>query len=85
MFPREEHESDENYDFAWYIPIIDNIPETAYKYVGCGVEADGSLNLVLVVEDGYDRSKMETGVRCPETLPQQALQLLTLGMWPSYD
>ena len=27
----------------------------------------------------------EIGVKPPETLPQQALQLLTLGIWPSSD
>lgn len=51
--PREEDDDDEHYELEWYNPIIDHIPETAYKYVGCGVEADGGLNLVLVLDDGY--------------------------------
>ncbi|KAF8343535.1 hypothetical protein F5887DRAFT_1075657 [Amanita rubescens] len=67
-FPREEHEPDENYELAWYRLIVEGIPETAYKYVGCGVEPD-----------------VEIGVKPPETLPQQALQLLTPGIWPSSD
>jgi len=83
-FPREEHEPDENYELAWYRLIVEGIPETAYKYVGCGVEPDGHLNLVLVLDDGYDKLKMkEISVKPPETLPQQALQLLTPGIWPS--
>jgi len=88
MFPREAHEPEETYEFSWYEPIIDKIPESSYKYVGCGLEADGSYNLVLVVEDGYDLSKLEIGVnepKCPETLPQEALKLLTFGIWPSCD
>ena len=86
MFPREEHEPDENYELAWYRLIVEGIPETAYKYVGCGVEPDGHLNLVLVLDDGYDKLKMqEIGVKPLETLPQQALQLLTPGIWPSSD
>ena len=85
-FPREEHQPDDNYELAWYRPIVERIPETAYKYVGCGVEPNGRLNLVLVLEDGYHKSKLqEIGVKPPETLPQQALQLLTLGIWPSSD
>ena len=41
---------------------------------------------MLVLDDGYDKLKMEEiGVKRPETLPQQALQLLTLGIWPSSD
>jgi hypothetical protein len=85
-FPREEHEPDETYEFTWYQPIIELIPETAYKYVGCGVEPDGHLNLVLVLNEGNDEAKMkERGISPPETLPQQALQLLTPGIWPSRD
>jgi hypothetical protein len=33
-FPREEHEPDEIYEFTWYRPIVERIPETAYKYAG---------------------------------------------------
>ena len=87
-FPREAHEPEETYEFAWYRPIINNIPESSYKYFGCGLEADGRYILVLVIEDGYDLSKMEIGVehvKPPKTLPQEALKVLTFGIWPSCD
>ncbi|KIL57681.1 hypothetical protein M378DRAFT_87580, partial [Amanita muscaria Koide BX008] len=66
--------------------ITESIPRTAYEYVGCGVEPDGHLNLVLVLMEGYDEAKMkECGIKPSEDLPQQALQVLTPGIWPSSD
>jgi hypothetical protein len=90
-WPREEYELEEtgSYETTWHIPIIEAIPESAYKYVGLGVEDNGGLNLVLVIDDGYDMSKLEVcrwhGVKHPDTLPKQALEVLTLGIWPSWD
>jgi hypothetical protein len=33
-FPIEDYESEDNYELNYYRPIVINIPETAYKYVG---------------------------------------------------
>ena len=57
-FPREEGEP-ENYECYWYLPIINNLPETAYKYVGRGVEPNGDLNLVLVLDHSCDESELK--------------------------
>jgi hypothetical protein len=81
---RRDGESEESYDFKWIQPIINYIPETAYSYVGNGLEPDGHLNLVLVLEDGYDEAALKASdVRTPETLPHGPLKVLTAGVWPS--
>ena len=77
---------DDKYKADWYYLIIRRIPETAYKYVGSGTEPDGSPNLVLVLEIGRDEAKMrKQGIKTPDTLPRQALQVLTPGVWLSQD
>src|SRR6266550_460272 len=46
-FHKQDYDPEDNYELCYYTPIIDSISETAYKYVGCGVEPDGhDLNLV---------------------------------------
>ncbi|KAH9975024.1 hypothetical protein BGW80DRAFT_1299619, partial [Lactifluus volemus] len=75
----------QNYELSYHIPIINTIPETAYKYVGCGVESDGDLSLVLVLEDGYDRAALESVITTPDAFPKASLSVLTLGIWPSWD
>jgi hypothetical protein len=84
-FPREDYESEDNYELNYYKPIITHIPETAYKYVGCGVESDGHLNLVLVLEDGYDQTALDGIITTPDTLPEASLNVLTPGIWPSRE
>jgi hypothetical protein len=84
-FPKEGFEAETSYELSYYIPIITHIPETAYKYVGCGVESDGHLNLVLVLEDGYDRTALEGVVTTPDAFPKASLNVLTLGIWPSNE
>lgn len=59
VFKRKDGESEESYDVKWIRPIINSIPETAYSYVGNGLEPDGHLNLVLVLEDGYDEAALK--------------------------
>ena len=82
----EENEPDENRASNWYDYILTRIPETAYKYVGTGVEPDGTSILVLVLEIGQDEAKMRKhGIKTPDTLPRQSLQLLTPGVWQSGD
>jgi hypothetical protein len=85
QFPKEGPEGETNYELSYHIPIINTIPETAYKYVGCGVESDGDLSLVLVLEDGYDRTALESVVTTPDAFPKASLSVLTLGIWPSWD
>jgi hypothetical protein len=86
-FPKEDGDPDENYELLWYQPIINQIPETVYKYVGGGVEADGHLNLLLVLEDGYDKAPLTKGDFKPEdeTLAMIAKEVLTFGIWPDHE
>ncbi|KAK2462570.1 hypothetical protein APHAL10511_005413 [Amanita phalloides] len=72
VFKRKDGESEESYDFKWIKPIINSIPETAYSYVGNGLEPHGHLNLVLVLEEGYDEAALKG-----------SLKVLTAGVWPS--
>ena len=69
---------------TWYSAIIDCIPQTAYKYVGRGVESDGLLNLVVVIEDGCDEEALKKGSVEPEDeiLAKIAEDVLTPGIWP---
>jgi len=69
---------------SYYDPIITHTPETAYEYIGSGTEPDGKLNLVLVLEDGYDRMALHGIIVPPDTLPKAALDVLTPGIWPSW-
>ncbi|KAF8623890.1 hypothetical protein AX15_006145 [Amanita polypyramis BW_CC] len=81
VFKRKDGESEESYDFKWIKPIINSIPETPYSYVGNGLELDGHLNLVLVLEDGYDEAALgASDVQILETLPQGSLKVLTAGV-----
>lgn len=85
-YPREEGDPEEDYDLKWHLPIIECIPRSAYKYVGCGVEPDGQLNLVLVQKVGYNKAKMrKCGFKTPKFFPKEALQVLTPGIWPCRD
>lgn len=72
---------------TWYSAILDCIPEIAYKYVGRGVESDGHLNLVVVIEDGRDEEASKKGNVEPEDeiLGGIAEDVLTPGIWPSSE
>jgi hypothetical protein len=84
QFPREGDEPEGSYEMTWYSAILDCIPETAYKYVGCGVKSDGHLNLVVVIEDGCDEEalKKESAEPKDEILAKIAEDVLTPGIWP---
>jgi len=87
QFPREENEPEGNYELSWYPVILDCIPATAYKYIGLGVESDGHLNLVVVIEDGRDEGVLKQGSleTNDETLAKIAEDVLTPGIWPCSD
>jgi hypothetical protein len=85
-FSRKPDLPEETCDIYWYQPIVEYIPDTAYRYVGCGLEPDGHYNLVLVLDDGDDEAALKkTDVDLPESLPKQVLQVLTPGVWESAD
>ena len=50
-----------------------------FKYLGNGRESDGSIALVLVLEDGYDRESLEQAVIPPLTTPYT--KVFTPGIW----
>lgn len=84
-FSRKPGWTDQTWDIYWYQPIIDAIPRTAYKYVGCGLEPNGDFNLVLVLDDGDDEAALKsTNVEPSEPL-REALEVLTPGVWESQE
>jgi hypothetical protein len=52
-----------------------------FKYLGNGRESDGSIALVLVLEDGYDRESLEQTVIPSLTAPYT--NVFTQGVWVS--
>jgi hypothetical protein len=51
------------------------------------VEDDGHLNLLLVLEDGYDKAALMKGGFEPkdEKLAMIAKEVLTPGIWPDHE
>lgn len=85
-FPKTDQDlTVQNYEITWIQPIVDTIPREAYKYIKCGVEQNGDLNLVMVLDDGYDaeRLKKEPVDSDDEMLAQAARDVLTAGVWPA--
>ncbi|KAI9443170.1 hypothetical protein H4582DRAFT_1922870 [Lactarius indigo] len=68
QFPRDELDTEVNYKSSYYESILAYVPDTAYKYVGYGAEPDGKINMVLVLEDGYDRKALDGILVTPDTL-----------------
>ncbi|KAH9013046.1 hypothetical protein EDB84DRAFT_1278398 [Lactarius hengduanensis] len=85
-FPRDELDTATNYELSYYKPILEDIPDTVYQYIGCGREPNGEIIVVLVLEDGYDRSALEANdIVAPDTLiGSPVLSVLTPGVWPSW-
>ncbi|KAH9172852.1 hypothetical protein EDB89DRAFT_1850750 [Lactarius sanguifluus] len=84
-FPRDELDTAVNYELSYHEPILACISETAHKYLGCGMEPNGEIVVVLVLEDGYDRSALEAAdIVAPDTLFKPVLSVLTPGVWPSW-
>jgi len=83
-FPRKEHQPEDTYHVIYSGPIINSIPSTAYKYVGAGVEPDGDIVEVLVLEDGYDLNMLDGIITPPNEFPKGALSVLTPGIWPEW-
>ena len=74
---------DEYYEISYYVPIVESILETAYKYVGCGMKSDGTTVMVLVLKDGHDKKALDGPIVTPDSLPKAVLNVLTPGIWPS--
>ncbi|KAH9172863.1 hypothetical protein EDB89DRAFT_1962709 [Lactarius sanguifluus] len=84
-FPRDELDKGPLYELSYFKPIIESIPDTVYQYIGCGMEPNGEIIVVLVLEDGYDRSALEaTTIVAPDALFEPVLSVLTPGVWPSW-
>ncbi|KAJ3511910.1 hypothetical protein NLJ89_g3824 [Agrocybe chaxingu] len=71
----------------WVIPIVNTIPRGAYKYVQNGYESDGSINVMIVLEDGVDEQEL---MKSPVTSSDKTLtaigrDICTPGIWPSFD
>ncbi|KAH9075552.1 hypothetical protein EDB83DRAFT_2350622 [Lactarius deliciosus] len=84
-FPRDSLDTAANYELSYYKPILEDVPDTVYQYIGCGMEPNGEIIVVLVLEDGYDRSALEANdIVAPDTIIEPVLSLLTPGVWPSW-
>ncbi|KAH9005759.1 hypothetical protein EDB86DRAFT_2779272, partial [Lactarius hatsudake] len=81
-FPRDELDK-EDYELSYYEPILEYIPDTVYEYIGCGTETNGEIIVVLVLEDGYDRSALEASNIVAPDIFEPVLSVLTPGIWPS--
>jgi len=81
--PTEEDPTNTRY----YRRITSLIPRTAYKYIGAGVEENGDVCLVVVMEDGWDKEKLQNNDMpfCDGMLAQAAERVMTAGVWPSWD
>ena len=84
-FARQPQDTEPDWEANWYETIIDRIPRTAYIEVSAGVEPNGETFLVIVLDQGYDREKLEeTPIYTEdEMLAQAAKHVLTPGIWPS--
>lgn len=84
-FPQEAEDPTTNYELSWSKAILDSIGRESYQFVGCGVEPDGHLNLVWVIEEGDDEIELKkTPVETSDAdLAEAAKFVLTPGVWPS--
>jgi hypothetical protein len=69
-------------DNTRFMPIVRKFPRGSYKYIGVGEEQDGHLSLVVVLEDGYDKERLEE-MAMPSFDQRGASEILTAGVWPS--
>ncbi|KAF8808180.1 hypothetical protein BYT27DRAFT_7166780 [Phlegmacium glaucopus] len=76
QFPREDYHPTASNKSIRSVPIINHIPKIAYKYVGCGLDPDGHLHIVLVLEDAYERQGRIGGCYCTS----RHASVLTPGM-----
>jgi hypothetical protein len=66
-----------------FLSVVELFPRGAYKYVGGGFEEDGSLSLVMVLDDGDDKAKLENSPM-PEFNQMGLEATLTAGVWKNF-
>lgn len=70
-------------DNTRFLAIVKLFPRETYKYIETGEEPDGHLSLVVVLEDGYDKARLEE-TPMPPFDQRGATEILTAGVWPAF-
>ena len=82
---REPDDPEEEWEPTWYEAIIDSIPRSVYIKIDAGVEPNGHIVLVIVLDQGYNRRLLEENPihAEDEVLALAAKHFLTPSIWPS--
>ena len=69
----------------WYDAIVDCIPRSTNIEIGGSIESNGRVVVVVVMNKGDDREKLEKEpIEIEDEMFAQIVEnLLTLGVWPS--
>ena len=70
-------------DNTRFLAIAKIFPREIYKYIETGKETDGHLSLVVVLEDGYDKARLEE-TPMPSFDQRGATEILTAGVWLAF-
>ncbi|KAF9479924.1 hypothetical protein BDN70DRAFT_878228 [Pholiota conissans] len=68
--------------------IVRNINRGSYKYIGTGYEPDGHINMMIVMDDGYNAAELMRTPMPPSedgVLLSIARHICTPCVWPDYD
>ena len=87
-FPKKPDESELDWELKWFDIIIQNIPRDAYIELETSAECDDEVAIVIVLDKGDDRERLEKEpIRIEDIedwmFAQIAENLLTPGVWPS--
>ncbi len=66
-----------------FLPIARLFPRESYKYIAAGEEPDEHISLVVVLEDGPDKSSLENSPM-PDFDQKGAGEILTEGVWSKF-
>lgn len=63
-----------------FLSITRLFPQDSYKYIGTGEEADGRVELIVVLAEGDDKAQLEKSPM-PSFNQKGAGEILTAGVW----
>ena len=73
----------EDPDNTRFVHIVRLFPRESYKYIGGGMEPNGNLAFVVVLDDGNDKARLEASLM-PEFDMKGMGNILTAGIWEQY-
>jgi hypothetical protein len=76
---------DDPHNMRYFKPIIHLIARNSYKYISTGFEDGGHKCLIIVMEEDKDVLQKMDMPFCDESLLQASRNVLTAGVWPSWD